>query len=77
MPEHYTCRKEWKKLFDYQAYCTLRIGIGRQKTTWQKLLLAMQYLDALERDYQECYPDSKPPIDGGFEEALRRMIMSG
>ena len=54
-----------------QFYNVLRFALKRKKTRWEKLLLAMQVLDLLERDYLTVYPDEEPVIEGGFEEALR------
>ena len=31
-------------------------------------------LDALEADFRQVYPDSPPPFDEGFEQALRILI---
>jgi hypothetical protein len=31
-------------------------------------------LDAIEADFRQVYPDSPPPFEEGFEQALRNLI---
>ena len=35
----------------------------------------MQVFDRLEQDFREIYPDEEPVIEGGFEEAMKDLII--
>jgi len=35
----------------------------------------MKFLDRLEQDFEAIFPDEDPPIEGGFEEAFRRVVL--
>ena len=41
---------------------------------WKKLPLVAQFLDKLEEDFKEVYPDLESPMPGGYEGALKRLL---
>ena len=53
----------------------MRFALLRRRTRWDKLVLVMQILDQLERDYHDIYPEDPPVIDEGFEEALKNVVL--
>ena len=37
--------------------------------------MAMQVLDLLEQDYREIYPNEPPLLEGGFEKAMKDIML--
>ena len=52
----------------------MRYLLGYEKTVWSKLLLVAQFLDKLEHDFHEIYPDLESPLPEGYEASLRRLL---
>lgn len=65
--------KEGRSLSVGQLYSLLRYLVAHETTPRDKLLMAMRFLDHLERDYRDVYPEDGEPIAGGYEETLRRL----
>jgi len=58
-----------------QFYNVLRFALGQKKKRWEKLVMAMQVLDLLEQDYREIYPNEPPLLEGGFEKAMKDIML--
>ena len=51
----------------------MRYFVGCEKSRWRKLLLIARFLDALEHDFRDVYPDSPSPLPDGYETTLRTL----
>jgi len=49
--------------------------LSRELTPQRKLLLLARVLDLLEQDYHDSYPNEKPPIEGGYEAFVRKLLI--
>lgn len=39
------------------------------------MMLIMDYLDNMEEDYHESYPDDPCPMEGGYKASFQRLVM--
>ena len=39
------------------------------------MMQIMDYLDNMEEDYHESYPDDPCPMEGGYKASLERLVM--
>jgi hypothetical protein len=58
-----------------QFYTILRMLLSRELTPQRKLLLLARILDLLERDFHDSHPNEKPPIEGGYEAFVRKVLI--
>ena len=49
--------------------------LRREPTPQRRLLLLAQILDLLEHDYNDAYPDEKPPFDGTLDQFVRDLLI--
>ena len=39
------------------------------------MMLIMDYLDNMEEDYHESYPDDPCPMEGGYKASFQRLVI--
>ena len=49
--------------------------LSRELTPQRKLLLLARILDLLEQDFHDSHPNEKPPIEGGYEAFVRKVLI--
>ena len=48
--------------------------LGHEENPWKKLLLVADFLDKLEHDFKEVYPDMESPMPEGYKGTLERLL---
>jgi len=55
-------------------YSLLRYLLNFEGSPWNKLLLVAKFLDKLEVDFKDAYPEDASPMPDGYEATLRKMF---
>lgn len=55
-------------------YVAALFAQSHKKSPWEKLLSVAQFLDKLEQDFKDVYPDMESPVKDVYEATLRKLF---